>query len=76
MLGVERRDCLVQALGRLPRADREVLVARYLLDLPEADAALMLKLPKGTVKSRTARALQKLRLVLAELNVEAGIAHG
>lgn len=76
VLGVERRDCLVQALGRLPAPDREILVVRYLLDLSEADAAVMLKLPKGTVKSRTARALQKLRLVLAELNVEAGIAHG
>jgi len=75
-LGVEQRDSLVRALGRLGASDREILVVRYLLDLSEADTALMLKLPKGTVKSRTARALQKLRLVLAELNVEAGSTHG
>ena len=71
-----QRDALVQALGMLPAQDREVLVLRYLLDLSETDAALMLKLPRGTVKSRTARALQKLRLVLAERTVEAGIGNG
>jgi RNA polymerase sigma factor (sigma-70 family) len=75
-LSVERRDALVAALGCLSAADREILVVRFLLDLSEADAALMLKLPRGTVKSRTARALQKLRLVVAELNVEAGLGHG
>ena len=70
-LGAEQRDALVRALGCLAAPDREVLVARYLLDLSEAEAALMLKLPKGTVKSRTARALQKLRAVLSDLPVEA-----
>jgi RNA polymerase sigma-70 factor (ECF subfamily) len=49
---------------------------RYLLDLSEAEAAAMLRLPKGTVKSRTARALQRLRLVLTEPSIEAGINHG
>jgi RNA polymerase sigma-70 factor (ECF subfamily) len=75
-LSVERREALVAALGRHSAPDREILVVRFLLDLSETDAALMLKMPKGTVKSRTARALQKLRLVVAELNVEAGIGHG
>jgi RNA polymerase sigma-70 factor (ECF subfamily) len=75
-LGIEQRESLVRALGCLSAPDREILVVRYLLDLSEADAALMLKLPKGTVKSRTARALQKLRLTLTELDVEAAIDHG
>jgi RNA polymerase sigma-70 factor (ECF subfamily) len=75
-LSAERRDTLVAALGCLSTPDREILVVRFLLDLSEADAALMLNLPKGTVKSRTARALQKVRLVVAELNLEAGIGHG
>ncbi len=75
-LSTERRDSLVRALGCLRAPDREILVVRFLLDLSEADAARMLKLPKGTVKSRTARALQRLRATLAELNVEAGIGHG
>ena len=75
-LSAERRDALVRALGHLRQPDREILVVRFLLDLSEADAAQMLKLPKGTVKSRTARALQRLRVTLVELNVEAGIGHG
>jgi RNA polymerase sigma factor (sigma-70 family) len=75
-LSSERRDALVRALGDLRPPDREILVVRFLLDLSEADAARMLKLPKGTVKSRTARALQRLRVTLVELNVEAGIGYG
>ena len=75
-ISTERRSALVQALGRLRPPDREILVVRFLLDLSEADAARMLKLPKGTVKSRTARALQRLRVTLAELDVEAGIGYG
>ncbi|MFF5290157.1 RNA polymerase sigma factor [Paractinoplanes globisporus] len=57
----ERRQHLVNQLRRLDRRDREVLVCRYLLDLSEAETAVTLGLPKGTVKSRTARALKKLR---------------
>ena len=75
-LNAQTRDALVAALGRLPEPDREVLALRFLLDLSEADAATMLRLPKGTVKSRTARALQRLRLVLAERHTEAGAGHG
>ncbi len=73
-LSAERRGVLVRALGRLRPPDREILVMRYLLDLSEADTATALKLPKGTVKSRTARALGRLRGALAEYNVEVGIA--
>ena len=36
-------------------------MCRYLLDLSEAETAITLGVPKGTVKSRTARALTKLR---------------
>jgi RNA polymerase sigma-70 factor (ECF subfamily) len=57
----ERRQRLVDQLRRLDPRDREVLVCRYLLDLSEAETAVTLGLPKGTVKSRTARALTKLR---------------
>ena len=46
--------------------DRDVVVCRYLLDLSEAETAAALDLPKGTVKSRTARALVKLRALLKE----------
>jgi RNA polymerase sigma factor (sigma-70 family) len=61
----ERRQRLVDQLKRLDQRDREVLVCRYLLDLSEAETAVALGWPKGTVKSRTARALARLREHLA-----------
>jgi RNA polymerase sigma-70 factor, ECF subfamily len=57
----ERRRFVVAQLRALDTRDREVLVCRYLLDLSEAETAVTLGLPKGTVKSRTARALTRLR---------------
>ncbi|MFF0373129.1 RNA polymerase sigma factor [Actinoplanes missouriensis] len=57
----ERRRFLVEQLRALDTRDREVLVCRYLLDLSEAETATTLGLPRGTVKSRTARALARLR---------------
>ena len=69
---VERREALVRTLGGLRAADREILALRYLLDLSEAETAVALVLPKGTVKSRTARALERLRAVLADQRVDVG----
>jgi RNA polymerase sigma factor (sigma-70 family) len=60
-LAAERRATLLEALHRLDDRDREVVVCRYLLDLSEAETAETLGWPRGTVKSRTARALAKLR---------------
>jgi RNA polymerase sigma-70 factor (ECF subfamily) len=60
-VAIERRQRLVEQLRLLEPHDREVLVCRFLLDLSEAETAATLDLPKGTVKSRTARALKKLR---------------
>ncbi|WP_229071182.1 RNA polymerase sigma factor [Actinoplanes sp. DH11] len=57
----ERRRFLVAQLRALDSRDREVLVCRYLLELSEAETATTLGLPRGTVKSRTARALTRLR---------------
>jgi RNA polymerase sigma-70 factor (ECF subfamily) len=68
----ERRNELVKALGALRAQDREVLALRYLLDLTEAETATALNLPKGTVKSRAARGLDRLRRILADQRVEVG----
>ena len=65
-VAVDRRQRLLDHLRSLPPADREVLVCRYFLDLSEAETATTLNLPKGTVKSRTARALRKLRAKVGE----------
>lgn len=49
------------ALRELPRAQREAVVVRHLLGLSEAQAAVVLDVPVGTVKSRTSRAIDALR---------------
>jgi RNA polymerase sigma factor (sigma-70 family) len=55
------------ALRRLPLADRQVLTLCVLLDLPDADAAHVLGVAIGTVKSRLSRARARLaRLLLAD----------
>ena len=51
---------------KLPRVQREVLACRFVLDLDVAQTARTLGLPDGTVKSHTARALARLRELLAE----------
>ena len=60
------RAALAQALGTLPRQWRAVLVLRFYDDLTEAATAEALGCPIGTVKSTTARALERLRGVLDE----------
>jgi RNA polymerase sigma factor (sigma-70 family) len=60
-----RRDALLDAIRHLDERDREVIVCRYLLDLSEAETAQTLGWPLGTVKSRTARALVRLRTWLS-----------
>jgi RNA polymerase sigma factor (sigma-70 family) len=65
-LAAEQRETLLAAINRLRDEDREVIGARFLLELSEAEAAEGLGIPRGTVKSRTSRALARLREVLAE----------
>ena len=61
VLDHERRAELLAALERLRPEDREVIGCRYLLELSEAETAEVLRCPKGTVKSRLSRALERLR---------------
>jgi RNA polymerase sigma-70 factor (sigma-E family) len=60
--GIDDRDRLWRALGRLPRRQRAVLVLRYFEDLSEAEIADVLSCSVGTVKSQASRAVAKLRL--------------
>ena len=62
---VAERD-VVQALRCLPVRQRAVLVLRYYDDLPEREVADLLGLSVGTVKSHTARGLERLRVELEE----------
>jgi RNA polymerase sigma factor (sigma-70 family) len=62
----ERRDALLAALERLSDDDRAVLGCRHLLGLGEEETAAALGIRRGTVKSRTSRALVRLRAELGE----------
>ena len=63
-LGRERREQLLEAVNRLDERDRDVLACRYFLELSEEETAEVLGVRRGTVKSRTARALERLRAVV------------
>jgi RNA polymerase sigma factor (sigma-70 family) len=67
-VSAERRRELLDAVNRLGEDHRLVLTCRYFLDLSEDETAAALGVRRGTVKSRLARALDRLR---AELGVEA-----
>ena len=60
-LASERRERLLSAVERLSEDDRDVLACRYLLELSEEETAAALGIPRGTVKSRTHRALARLQ---------------
>jgi RNA polymerase sigma factor (sigma-70 family) len=57
-------DHTLDAVRRLARDRRDVVVLRYYLDLSEAEIAATLGIPQGTVKSRLHRALRELEAVL------------
>ena len=60
-LADDERRRLLAALESLPQDARDVLACRYLLELTEQETAAALGLRRGTVKSRTSRALERLR---------------
>ena len=58
------RAQLMAALRRLREDDRLVLAYKFFFDLSEAEMATALDCPRGTVKSRLSRALERLRKVM------------
>ncbi len=65
LIGEEHREVLA-ALQRLPRRQREALVLKFYLDLPEPEIAASMGVTTGTVKSTTSRALGALARLLGE----------
>ncbi|WP_439333213.1 SigE family RNA polymerase sigma factor [Streptomyces zhaozhouensis] len=55
------RDVLAHALRRLPARQRAAVVLRYVEDRTETEVATLLGVRLGTVRSRAARGLEKLR---------------
>ena len=60
------RVILREALGSLSRRQLEVVVLRYLADLPEGDVAAALGISTGSVKQHASRGLQRLRHLLID----------
>jgi RNA polymerase sigma-70 factor (sigma-E family) len=65
LVGEEHRAVLA-ALRRLPARQRESLVLRFYLDLPEPEIASVMGISNGTVKSTTSRGLSALARLLEE----------
>jgi RNA polymerase sigma-70 factor, ECF subfamily len=57
---------LREAVAALPERDRGVIACRFVLDLGEEETAAVLGVARGTVKSRTARALERLRTAMGD----------
>ncbi len=66
----DRRRAVLEALGRLPRRQREVLALRHYLDLSEREIAATLGISQGAVKSHASRGSAALRRHLTTLMEE------
>ena len=72
--GEEHREVLLAALRRLPDRQREAVVLRYCLALPEHEVAEAMKISRRTVKSASHRGLAALVRILQEDSGRAGVA--
>jgi RNA polymerase sigma-70 factor (ECF subfamily) len=61
VLAADERRTLLDAIEGLAADDRLVLACRYFVGLSEAETAAAIGRRRGTVKSRTSRALDRLR---------------
>ena len=66
LLGREEHERLLAAVERLSEEHRDAVACRYFLELSEEETAAALGVRRGTVKSRLARALVRLREELGE----------
>ena len=73
VLANEARRQLLAAVSALPNRQRDVVACRYLLALSEAETAVVLGLAGGTVKSRLARGLGRLRTMLTDVSTEEAV---
>lgn len=67
-LSHEERQAVMQAVRRLPDRQREALVLRFYLDLPDQEIARVMGVRPSTVRSATHRALKALGQLLGEMS--------
>ncbi len=60
------RWCIVEALSKLKKDYRVIVVEVYFKSRTSSDLACMLKIPEGTVRSRLHYALQSLKSILED----------
>ena len=66
LLARERRRSVDRAISRLSEKLRVVVALRFAGDMPYDEIAQVLELPMGTVKSRLAAGMEKLRQLMEE----------
>jgi RNA polymerase sigma-70 factor (ECF subfamily) len=66
VLATDVRCMVAAALAELPARQRDVIACRYIVGLDEGETADLLGLARGTVKSRAARGLRRLRGLLPD----------
>lgn len=71
-LASEGRAELLAAVESLKEADRIAISLRFFAELTEAEMAEVLGVPKGTVKSRLSRALERLRAAMGPGSIDGG----
>lgn len=74
--GTEQRLVLRAALAQLPVHQRQVVVLRYVDDLSVAEVATLTGRSPGTVKSQSARGLERLRTLLDSASEMEGAERG
>jgi len=67
-LGIEERERLGQAFGRLSPEHRAVLALHFFRDLAAAEIAAVLEIPEGTVNSRLYYGTRALRAALEAID--------
>ena len=70
------RDALAGALAGMPDEERTVILLAYQQELSQSEIAERLGWPLGTVKTRTRRALARLRAILEADEAGAALGHG
>jgi RNA polymerase sigma-70 factor (ECF subfamily) len=76
---IERRDeaaAVLRHLAAMDETDRMTLWCRHVLDMSEQETADVMECAVGTVKSRTHRAMERLRTRLREAGVITGAGGG